>query len=67
MKTEYRKLLEEYKELGTPEQIRRRMGNPYPEADEGYAPRVNLSDMFLPDFQCAAGLCEDDGEGMIQI
>ena len=38
MTSKDRQLLEDYKALGTPDEIRARLSNPYPQEDEGYAP-----------------------------
>lgn len=34
--------LEDYRALGTPEEIRNRLNSPYPMAEDGYAPRPQL-------------------------
>ena len=64
-------LLEDYKALGTPEEIRARLSNPYPQADEGYAP-MPLSDhdkvrRIMNTFPAKpdSGLLEDDGLGSV--
>lgn len=68
MTSKDRQLLEDYKALGTPEEIRAKLSNPYPQADEGYAPmpydvkaelkRVMNIQPAKPD----SGLLTDDGE-----
>ena len=52
-------LLEDYKALGTPEQIRERLSSPYPAADEGYAP-VPWAENFEGDGRPDSGLLTDD-------
>ena len=61
-------LLDDYKALGTPEEIRSRLSNPYPQEDEGYAP-MPLSDhekvremLKVYPAKPDSGLLTDDGE-----
>ena len=61
-------LLEVYKAIGTPDEIITRLGNPYPDADEGYAP-LPLSDhekvramLNVYPAKPDSGLLVDDGE-----
>ena len=60
--------LEDYRALGTPEEIKARLSSPYPQAEEGYAPlpqlmpgeklkRIISTYPPKPD----SGLLEDDG------
>lgn len=52
--------LDEYRKLGTLDEIRERLANPYPQAEEGFAPRPSIySGPDLPDGQYS-GLLEDD-------
>ena len=62
-------LLEVYKAIGTPDEIRARLSNPYPQEDEGYAP-MPLSDhekvremLNIYPAKPDSGLLEDDGMG----
>ena len=68
MRSEEKRLLDEYRALGTPEEIRRRLSSPYPQADEGYAP-MPLSDhekvkemLKVYPSKPDSGLLVDDGE-----
>ena len=68
MNREDKLLLKVYKAIGTPDEIRARLSNPYPQADEGYAPmpydvmgelkRVMNIQPAKPD----SGLLTEDGE-----
>lgn len=62
MKPADRYELEAYRALGTLDEIRERLANPYPQAEEGFAPRPSIySGPDLPDGQYS-GLLEDGDE-----
>lgn len=72
MRDDQKRLLDEYMELGTPQEIRRRLSSPYPAADEGYAPLPQITDdqratirdiMTRMPSKPGSGLLEDDGCG----
>lgn len=67
MRSEEKRLLDEYRALGTPEEIRRRLSSPYPESEEGYAPMPSIEEVMLNDFHVCAGVLEDDGLGMAPL
>lgn len=58
MKPADKRELDEYRKLGTIEELQERLKTPYPIADEGYAPRP-WSGPDFPDGQFS-GLLEDD-------
>lgn len=62
MRDSDRRLLDEYKDIGTPAEIRARLANPYPAANTGYAPLPLADD---DDFSLGGGLLEDEGPPIV--